>query len=196
MGAPVLALAGQIPSFAIDQGHGHLHELPDQLGLLRHITKYAARIRAPAGGAGAGGGGAACRHLRPDAAGGAGMRHRHLGRQPAAVSFPAPRPAEEAPVDAEAVARACAILERAERPLIVVGGGALDAGAELLALAERLEAPVASFRRGRGAIPTTHRSAVSFPEAPPRSGSTPTRCVAVGTRLYCASRAAGVSMPI
>ncbi|MGA9865941.1 MAG: thiamine pyrophosphate-binding protein, partial [Acetobacteraceae bacterium] len=47
MNAPVLALAGQIPSFAIDQGHGHLHEIPDQLGLLRHLTKHAARIRAP-----------------------------------------------------------------------------------------------------------------------------------------------------
>src|ERR1700704_1600495 len=47
MGAPVIALAGQIPSFAIDRGHGHLHEIHDQLGLLRHITKHAARIRAP-----------------------------------------------------------------------------------------------------------------------------------------------------
>ena len=46
MGAPVLALVGQIPSFAIDRGHGHLHELFDQLGLLRHFTRYAARINA------------------------------------------------------------------------------------------------------------------------------------------------------
>ena len=44
MGAPVLALVGQIPQFAIDQGHGHLHEIRDQLGLLRHLTKHAARI--------------------------------------------------------------------------------------------------------------------------------------------------------
>src|ERR1700728_517107 len=48
MGAPVLALAGQIPSFAIDQGHGHLHEIHDQIGLLRHIVKHGERIRAPA----------------------------------------------------------------------------------------------------------------------------------------------------
>src|SRR3954451_378952 len=47
MGAPVIALAGQIPSFAIDQGHGHLHEIRDQVGLLRHITKGADRIRSP-----------------------------------------------------------------------------------------------------------------------------------------------------
>ena len=43
-GAPVLAIAGQIPSDAIDRGWGHLHELPDQLGLLRHMVKWAARI--------------------------------------------------------------------------------------------------------------------------------------------------------
>ena len=47
MGAPVIALAGQIPSFAIDQGHGHLHEIRDQIGLLRHIVKQAERIRSP-----------------------------------------------------------------------------------------------------------------------------------------------------
>ena len=47
MGAPVIALVGQIASFAIDQGHGHLHEIHDQLGLLRHITRHAARIRTP-----------------------------------------------------------------------------------------------------------------------------------------------------
>jgi acetolactate synthase I/II/III large subunit len=47
MNAPVLALVGQIPQADIDRAHGHLHEIPDQLGLLRHITKAAARIRAP-----------------------------------------------------------------------------------------------------------------------------------------------------
>jgi len=47
MGAPVIALAGQIPSFAIDRGHGHLHEIHDQIGLLRHIVKQGERIRSP-----------------------------------------------------------------------------------------------------------------------------------------------------
>ena len=34
--APVLALSGQIPSKFIGKGHGMLHEIPDQLGILRH----------------------------------------------------------------------------------------------------------------------------------------------------------------
>src|ERR1700761_7197639 len=47
MGAPVIALAGQIPSFAIDRGYGHLHEVHDQIGMLRHIVKQGERIRSP-----------------------------------------------------------------------------------------------------------------------------------------------------
>ena len=39
MNAPVIGLIGQIPQADIDKGHGHLHEIHDQLGLLRHITK-------------------------------------------------------------------------------------------------------------------------------------------------------------
>ena len=60
--------------------------------------------------------------------------------------------------------RAAKLLAKAERPLIVVGGGALDAGAEVQAVAEAVQAPVSSFRRGRGVIPTTHPLAVSFTE--------------------------------
>jgi acetolactate synthase-1/2/3 large subunit len=41
------ALAGQIPSFAIEQGHGYLHEIHDQIGLPRHIAKQGERIRSP-----------------------------------------------------------------------------------------------------------------------------------------------------
>ena len=47
LNAPVLALSGQIPQREIDRGHGYLHELRDQIGLARHFSKYADRIRAP-----------------------------------------------------------------------------------------------------------------------------------------------------
>src|SRR5687768_9908510 len=46
--APVLCLAGQIQSDLIDSGIGALHEIPDQLGLFKHFTKWAARIETPA----------------------------------------------------------------------------------------------------------------------------------------------------
>jgi acetolactate synthase-1/2/3 large subunit len=182
MGAPVIALAGQIASFAIDRGYGHLHEIADQIGLLRHITKHTARIRAA--------------HEAPllvaeavRAAVSGGARPVALEcaidtwGEAGAVEFPPIAPPGVPPVDAAAMKRAAEILGGASRPLIVAGGGALDAGVELLAVAEALEAPVCSFRRGRGAIPTTHRLAVSFTEGQ-RDWKEADAVLAVGTRLY------------
>ncbi len=182
MGAPVLALAGQIPSFAIDRGFGHLHELPDQLGLLRHLTKFAARIRAPQEAPGLVAealAAATSGRPRPVALECAIDTWGELG----AVVPHAPRAVAPPPIDADAVRRAAAILSRAQRPLIVVGGGALDASVALRAVAEKLEAPVSSFRRGRGALPTTHRLAVSFTEGH-RLWQDADAVLAVGTRLY------------
>src|ERR1700722_5855993 len=45
--APVLCLTSEIPSKEIGRGHGILHELPDQLALLRGLTKWAERIDHP-----------------------------------------------------------------------------------------------------------------------------------------------------
>src|SRR2546423_9247572 len=47
IGARVLALIGQIPSRAIGKGHGLLHEIPDQIGILRTLTKWAERVERP-----------------------------------------------------------------------------------------------------------------------------------------------------
>ena len=46
--APVLALTGQIQQAMIGRNVGLLHELPDQLGIMRGLTKWADRITAPA----------------------------------------------------------------------------------------------------------------------------------------------------
>ena len=161
-GAPVLALVGQIPSDTIDRGWGQLHELPDQLGLLRHMTKHAARIGGPADAPG----------LVAEA-----IQAARRGRtrpvalecgidtwgRPGEVRAMAPLPIERPGIDAVAIEQAVKLLEGANRPLILAGGGALDASAEILALAERLGAPVGTYRRGRGVIPTTHPLATSLP---------------------------------
>lgn len=59
---------------------------------------------------------------------------------------------------AEPIAAAAAALARAERPLIVAGGGAVasDASEALVRLAERLAAPVVTTLSGRGSIPDSH----------------------------------------
>ena len=45
--APVVCLAGQVPLRRIGRGFGLLHELPDQLGIMQRLTKWAMRVEAP-----------------------------------------------------------------------------------------------------------------------------------------------------
>lgn len=67
---------------------------------------------------------------------------------------PAYRPEPEK----ELVQEAAGLLERSDRPVIVVGGGALmsSAGPEIQELAETLSIPVASSLGGKGAMTDTH----------------------------------------
>jgi acetolactate synthase I/II/III large subunit len=128
MGAPVIALAGQIPSFAIDRGHGHLHEIHDQIGLLRHIVKQAERIRSPQE--------ASARLAQAIAVATSGPAGPvalecaiDIWGQAAEVSLAAPI-AHEAPcADPTAIATAAALLAKTRRPLIVVGGRRSGRGA-------------------------------------------------------------------
>src|SRR5690606_16202858 len=45
--SPVLCLTGQIDSSQIGKGRGLLHEIPDQLGLIAHLTKWQALALKP-----------------------------------------------------------------------------------------------------------------------------------------------------
>jgi acetolactate synthase-1/2/3 large subunit len=153
--APVLALSGQIPSRFIGKGHGMLHEIPDQIGILKTLTKWTARIErpqdAPALVA------QAFQYLTSG-------RPRPVGLEIAPdilqaradIDPAAPLPPLAQALDEDAVARAAKLLGEAERPLIFVGGGALDAAREVKALAERLGAPVATYRRGKGVMDDRH----------------------------------------
>ena len=70
------------------------------------------------------------------------------------ASVPPFRPAP----DERSVRAALEALQKAERPVIVAGGGvrAARAGAELIALAEALQIPVATSLNGKDAIPGNH----------------------------------------
>ena len=48
------------------------------------------------------------------------------------------------------------LLANARRPLILAGGGAIDAAPELTRLAERLDAPVALTINAKGMLPSNH----------------------------------------
>jgi acetolactate synthase-1/2/3 large subunit len=60
--------------------------------------------------------------------------------------------------NAESIAKALAILQAAEKPVIVAGGGARwsMAGPAIVRLAEKLQIPVATSHGGKDAIPATH----------------------------------------
>lgn len=154
--AQVLCISGQIPSHAIGKGYGDLHEINDQLGMIRHITKWAERIEHPGNTA---------------ATISEAMRQLHTGRprpveiemamdlmgNQAEVVLPEPPTEYESPpVDIELIEAAAKILGQAKRPMIVVGSGALDAGEEVLVLAESLQAPVMSKRTGKGIVSAKH----------------------------------------
>ena len=154
--SPVLCVSGQIPSNLIGRGFGLLHEVPDQLAILRGLTKWAARINHPS----------EAGKLVNDA-----FRQMADGRpRPVAlempldimaleteVALPLPEPAPALPaVDGELIDRAAALLAAAKQPMIYVGSGAADASAEVLALAERLQAPVVAYTGGKGVLSDRH----------------------------------------
>ncbi|MFS2109810.1 thiamine pyrophosphate-binding protein [Sphingomonas sp. Sphisp140] len=82
----------------------------------------------------------------------------HVWAQAEHGSFPAYRTAP----DPELVAAAAEVLLRARRPVLVCGGGTILSGAcaELVRLAELLDAPVASTVSGHGTIPDNHPLAI------------------------------------
>lgn len=67
--------------------------------------------------------------------------------------------------DAESISAALKLLAKAERPVIIAGGGvtASDARAELLAFAEKLSIPVATALNAKAMFPPDHPLAVGVP---------------------------------
>ena len=179
--APVLAIIGQIAQAAIGRGYGHLHELPDQLAIMRLLTKYADRIRAP--------------HEAPVKVTEAFRQLRGGRPRPVALEcaldvlarrapVDIPPAAETAPVgiDPDAITRAAKLLGDAQAPLIIVGGGAQHASAEVGALAELLQAPVVAHRMGQGILDARHPLAANVLMGHKLWGKADV-VLAVGTRL-------------
>ncbi|HLW47190.1 MAG TPA: thiamine pyrophosphate-dependent enzyme [bacterium] len=155
--APVLCIAGQIPSKHIGAGRGLLHEIPDQMGAARSVAKWTGQVRRP---------------QEIPAVVSEAFRQLHSGRlrpvvievpqdvlQTAAeVTLPARVDGGRAAGDPDAVEAAAEMLGQAARPLIFAGGGVLRSGAwsPLEALAEMLQAPVIMSSSGRGAVSDRH----------------------------------------
>jgi acetolactate synthase-1/2/3 large subunit len=59
--------------------------------------------------------------------------------------------------DPDKIASLAKLVDAARAPMIWVGGGAVDAGPEILALAEKIGAPIVSFRMGKGVVDSRHK---------------------------------------
>lgn len=180
--APVLCLSGQIPSDLIGRGFGLLHEIPDQLAILKGLTKWAARISHPTET-----GKLVNEAFRQLADG----RPRPVALEmpldimarPYNVTLPQPEPALAAPEpDPDLIAEAAKALLAAKAPLIYVGSGAMDAGAEILGLAERLQAPIVTYTGGKGVVSDRHYLAQNL-LAGHELWKTADVVLAIGTRL-------------
>jgi acetolactate synthase I/II/III large subunit len=180
--APVLCLTGQVPSDFFGRGRGHLHEMRDQLATMRGLVKWADRIDHPA----------AAAELVAQA-----FQQMRSGRPgPAALEMfwdkftesaeiepvdPLPLLPQLA-VDLDQIDRAVALIRAARAPMILVGGGAVDAGAEVLELATMLQAPVVALRNGRGVVSEANELGLSI-AAGHQLWSQTDVMIAIGTRL-------------
>jgi acetolactate synthase-1/2/3 large subunit len=88
----------------------------------------------------------------------------------------------EKPINDDAVRKAAKILGKAKRILIVCGGGAQDASAEVTELSAMLQAPVMGYRRGRGVLESRNPLSVTLPLGRELWGEADA-VLAVGTRL-------------
>ncbi len=164
--APVLLIAGQIPSAHIGQGLGLLHEIPDQTAILHSLTKWSGRARRPE----------EIPALVHEA-----FRQMWRGRpRPVALEVPPDVLAARAPIellradphdhdalrtppDEALMAQAAALLAKAARPVIYGGYGVVASSASdaLGRLAESLQAPVVVSGNGKGALSDRHPLALN-----------------------------------
>ena len=166
LNAKVLSLVGQIPQKAQGKGRGVLHEIPDQLAIQRQLTKWAERATSPS----------EVPEIMSQA-----FQQLHTGRpRPVGVEVSmdvlsassdidfsdyTPAQAVFPELDESAIAKAAEMIAGAKAPLIFVSSGAMDASAEVKALAEFLQAPTFAYRTGKGILSSRHHLSYPVPAA-------------------------------
>ena len=155
--SPVLLIAGQVPRGAIGKNIGVVHEIADQPGAVRSVTKWQRQALRP-------------REV-PDAVFEA-FRQMRTGRpRPVLLEMPPEAGVEREEVVLRDPARiprivpspadlreAAQVIARSRIPLIYAGGGVARSDGEdaLVRLAEATNIPVITSSGGKGAIPDSH----------------------------------------
>ncbi|WP_321490097.1 thiamine pyrophosphate-dependent enzyme [uncultured Hyphomonas sp.] len=157
-----LFISGQISSDTIGKNLGQLHEIPDQSGILKSLTKWHRLVRQP--------------EEIAEAVHEAFVELRSGHPRPVALEVPPDALQSEATVEilgaaqerriapeAEDVRAAIELLRSARFPTIHAGGGAIGARASeaVEKLAEILQAPVCMTEGGRGLISDDHPLALT-----------------------------------
>jgi 5-guanidino-2-oxopentanoate decarboxylase len=152
---PLLVLSGACATLTQGKGWGAVHELNDQAAVTAGFTAFSAMIRYP--------------EELPELIARAYALFRGSRPRPVHLSLPRDilpvtvegewktRRAPSLPMpDPAAIEEAADCLARAERPLILVGGGAVGTRKPLSDIAERLGACVLSTNAGKGILPESH----------------------------------------
>ena len=187
--SPVLLLTGQVERSEIGRDYGALHEINDQLDIVRPVTKWCQRVMDIG--------------EIPNAINETMQQMRSDRPRPTEVEIPPDvldmtgviHLADRAPVkrkkpDPQEVKQAARLLKEATKPFIWAGGGVqlADASEDLVALAEALGAPVATTPEGKGSIPEDHPLSLGscYYGHGASSWAVPESDVilAVGTRMY------------
>lgn len=187
--SPVLLIAGQVNRHGIGRDLGLLHDVHDQLDIVRPITKSAERLLyaddiAP----GVNRAFAAMHTGRPRPAEIEIPPEAFAEPETAGATTPAPIRPPRTTADDRQLAKAAALLASSTTPLIIAGGGVVlgDAATALTALAELLQAPVVTTREGKGSIDDRHPLSVGTAWVNPRMRpvlASADVVLAVGTRF-------------
>ena len=155
--SPVLCIAGQVPRHQLGKNLGAVHEISNQMEIVRPVTKWQRQV------------------LRPRDIPGAvseAFRQMRTGRpRPVLLEIPPDTLVEREEVESrdpfrvprivpgpEHLREAAGIIAQSHLPLIYAGGGVARSGAEeaLVKLAETTNIPVVTSTGGKGAIADSH----------------------------------------
>jgi acetolactate synthase-1/2/3 large subunit len=161
LNAKVMCLVGQIPTKVQGKKLGILHEIPDQMGILKSLTKWAEKIQSPS----------EAPKIMSDAF---SALHSHRPRPVGVeIAMDVLKASEEVnfekfairsdipEINQDQLKAAIKLIAAAKNPLIFVSSGAMHASKEVKEFAEFLQAPVFAYRTGKGIMPSSHY--LSFP---------------------------------
>lgn len=154
-GTPVLHLTGQIEVPYLDQNLAYIHEAPDQLTMLKAVSKAAFRVRSVETAISTIKQAIQCALTAPT---GPVSLELPIDIQSASIELPAdlsPLPVPVAAPSPVAIAGLADALAGKKRPLLWLGGGARQAGAAVQRLI-KLGFGVVTSTQGRGIVPEDH----------------------------------------